>query len=380
MNTPAVRRISRDTIDANQGGKIALSGRLVLMDEASTVIPQGVLYMDKGNIVAVTEAGAPCPVGFESVSIINSRGTIFPGLIELHNHLAYNALRLWDVPKPYTNRDQWARIPDYRKLISGPMQIIGKTPELVPSLIRYVECKSLLGGVTTSQGIQLFSNAGIRRFYRGLVRNVEQTDEKGLPEAVTRVADIDARDAGRFLGRLKKASCFLLHLSEGVDETARKHFLALQISDQDWAIGPQLAGIHCAGLAEEDFKIYGEKQGAMIWSPLSNLLLYGKTARIKSAKKAGVRIGIGSDWSPSGSKNLFGELKVARLVSQAEGDVFSDRDIVSMATRQAAAILQWDAALGSLEAGKRADLLVISGATGDPYESVVTAKETSIRL
>jgi hypothetical protein len=380
MNTPAVRRTSRDTIDVNHGEKIALSGRLVLMDEASTVISQGVLYMDKGNIVAATEARVRCPLGFESVPVIDSRGTIFPGLIELHNHLAYNALRLWDVSKPYTNRDQWARIPDYRKLISGPMQIIGKTPELVPSLIRYVECKSLLGGVTTSQGIQLFSNAGIRRFYRGLVRNVEQTDEKELPEADTRVADIDARDAGRFLDRLKKASCFLLHLSEGVDETARKHFLALQISGQDWAIGPQLAGIHCAGLVEEDFKIYGAKQGAMIWSPLSNLLLYGKTARIKSAKEAGVRIGIGSDWSPSGSKNLLGELKVARLVSQAEGAVFSDRDIVSMATRQAAAILQWDAVLGSLEAGKRADLLVISGTVGDPYESLVMAKETSIRL
>lgn len=73
-----------------------------------------------------------------------------------------------------------------------------------------------------------------------------------------------------------------------------------------------------------------------------------------------VRIGIGSDWSHSGSKNLLGELKVARLVSQAMGSVFSDRDIVAMATRDAASILQWEAVLGSLEASKRADLIVIS--------------------
>jgi hypothetical protein len=103
---------------------------------------------------------------------------------------------------------------------------------LVPALIRYVECKSLLGGVTTSQGIQLFSNAGIRRYYRGIVRNVEQTDEDALPEADTRVDDIDAKDAKRFLKRLEKTTCFLLHLSEGIDERARKHFLALQISDE----------------------------------------------------------------------------------------------------------------------------------------------------
>ncbi|MDO9469588.1 MAG: amidohydrolase family protein [Nitrosomonas sp.] len=260
------------------------------------------------------------------------------------------------------------------------MQIIGKSPESVPALIRYVECKSLLGGVTTSQGIQLFSNAGIRRFYRGIVRNVEQTDEKDLPEADTRIADVEAKNASRFFERLQKATCFLLHLSEGVDETANKHFQSLRIADEKWAINQQLAGIHCAGLKEKDFDILGKEKGAMIWSPMSNLLLYGETAKIKAAKEAGVRIGIGSDWSPSGSKNLLGELKVARLVSQAMGSVFSDRDILAMATRNAASILQWDAVLGSLEAGKRADLVVISQESGDPYESILQAKETAIRL
>lgn len=375
-----VRKGSGIPIDPLTGPKLAVSGRLVLMDSAFTVIPRGVIYIERGNIAAVTDAEAPVPTGFEGIPIVQSGGTIFPGLIELHNHLAYNALRLWDVPKTYTNRNQWAGIPAYRKLISGPMQIIGKTPELVPALIRYVECKSLLGGVTTSQGIQLFSNAGIRRFYRGVVRNVEQTDEPELPEAVTRIADIDAREAARFWERLQKATCFLLHLSEGVDEAARKHFRALQISDDKWAIGKQLAGIHCAGLTEDDFTIYGEHQGAMIWSPLSNLLLYGKTAQIKAAKNAAVRIGIGSDWSPSGSKNLLGELKVARLVSQEFGSVFSDREIVSMATSNAAAILHWDTALGSVEVGKRADLLIVSGVTGDPYQGLLHAKETDIRL
>lgn len=260
------------------------------------------------------------------------------------------------------------------------MQIIGKSPELVPALIRYVECKSLLGGVTTNQGIQLFSNARIRRFYRGVVRNVEQTNEKDLPEEDTRVADVEAKNANRFFERLQKATCFLLHLSEGVDETANKHFQSLRIADEKWAINKQLAGIHCSGLKEKDFDILGKEKGAMIWSPMSNLLLYGETAKIKAAKEAGVRIGIGSDWSPSGSKNLLGELKVARLVSQAMESVFSDRDIVAMATRNAASILQWDAVLGSLEAGKRADLMVIPRDSGDPYESIFQAKETAIRL
>jgi len=367
-------------IDPLEGPKLALAGRIVVMDEAFTVVPSGVIYIDKGSIVAVQDAAAPAPPGFGSVPVVDTGGTLFPGLIELHNHLSYNALPLWDVPRKFANRDQWSGTDEYRKLISGPMQVVGKSPSLLPALVRYVECKSLLGGVTTSQGIQLFSNAGVRRFYRGIVRNVEQTDEAELPEAATRVADIEARDARLFLARLLKQSCFLLHLSEGIGETARRHFLALQISDEEWAISKQLAGIHSAALEREDFELLARKQGAMVWSPLSNLLLYGDTAKIKAAKAAGVRIGIGPDWSPSGSKNLLGELKVARLVSQAQGGIFRDRDIVRMATSGAASLIQWEKVLGTLEAGKRADILVIDGKAGDPYAALIEAKETSIKL
>jgi hypothetical protein len=111
------------------------------------------------------------------------------------------------------------------------------------------------------------------------------------------------------------------------------------------------------------------------------LLLYGSTARVEEAKRAGVRIGLGSDWSPSGSKNLLGELKVAWLYSKHLLDgLFSARDLVAMATRDAAAILKWQDALGTLETSKRADLIVVAGKTGDPYAALIKAKETDVRL
>jgi 5-methylthioadenosine/S-adenosylhomocysteine deaminase len=179
-----------DPIDVLDGPKIVLAGRIVTMDAAFSLLPNGRLYIEKGGIVAIQEDSAPAPAGFASAQVIDTAGTIYPGLIELHNHLAYNALQLWDVPKRYANRDQWAGIPEYRKRISGPMKIIGMSPGLLPALIRFVEVKCLLGGVTTSQGIELYSNAGIRRYYRGIVRNVEQTDEPDLPEAKTKIADV----------------------------------------------------------------------------------------------------------------------------------------------------------------------------------------------
>ncbi len=91
-------------------------------------------------------------------------------------------------------------------------------------------------------------------------------------------------------------------------------------------------------------------------------------------------MGLGSDWAPSGSKNLLGELKVATLANQAQGEPFTAQELVAMATANGARILRWDQELGTIEPGKRADLLVIAGQQGDDYERLIQARETDIHL
>jgi len=370
----------KPVIDPAQGPQIVLGGQIVTMNAARRVIRDGLLYIDKGAIIGVVAKGDPAPAGFEKAPVVDTKGTIFPGLIELHNHLSYNLLRLWAVPKKYSNRGQWAGIPEYRSKISGPMKLLGGRPDLLAALVRYVECKCLLAGTTTSQGIELFSNAGARRFYRGIVRNVEQTNDPNLPEAGTRIPDVDAKDGASFLARISQKKCYLLHLAEGLDTTARKHFLSLQFKPGQWAIAPSLAGIHCAGMLKEDFEIMAAKGASMVWSPLSNMLLYGGTAPVADVLASGVRMGIGSDWSPSGSKSLLGELKVAHLYSANHGGLLSDLQILELATVNAAAILGWHNHLGSLEVSKCADLLVLDGKTDDPYGALIHANEDSIHL
>jgi 5-methylthioadenosine/S-adenosylhomocysteine deaminase len=371
--------------DGATAGTFALSGSVATMNATFDVIDPGTVYVKDGAIVAVQPAAAPAPAGFAGVAPLAAGGAIYPGLIELHNHLAYNVLPLWQVPKLYHDRDQWRGTVDYEKLISRPMGLLGKMPAAVLAICRYVECKCLLGGVTTSQGIRLVSDAGISKYFRGAIRTVEQpAADPRLPAAQALISDPDATDPKKFWAALqtqdKKGGGYLLHLSEGTDASARKHFLSLQIAPGTWAIDRALAGIHCAALQPADFTVMAAHQGAMIWSPFSNLLLYGKTADVAAARAAGVAIGLGPDWSPSGSKSLFGELKVAKLWSDNNGSVFSARDLVAMATRDAAAILRWDGALGSIEAGKRADLLVAAVAGADPYAGLLAAAETAIRL
>ncbi len=350
------------------------------MNDARAVVPDGRVYIDKGDIVAVKAAGDPAPDGFVGAPVLTTGGTVYPGLIELHNHLSYDVLPAWTVPKAFTNRGQWDNRPDYRENVTGPMAVLGRHAGFIEAIVRYVEAKCLVAGTTTSQGLTLTSNQSIIHHYRGIVRNVEQTADPVLPNADTRVADVDPGSAAAFLTRLESVSTLLLHLSEGVDDVARQRFERLKISGRKWAITPALAGIHCAGLQRTDFDKMARRGGQMVWSPFSNLLLYGATARIAQAKRAGMLIALGSDWSPSGSKNLLGELKIARIVNASLRQPFASDELVAMATINPARILKWDHAIGTVEATKRADLIVIEGTGPDDYNHLIGATEADVSL
>jgi 5-methylthioadenosine/S-adenosylhomocysteine deaminase len=364
-------------------GRWALRGRIVTMAARGDVLDRGTIYIDADRIAAVLPADQPPPQAFADVTAIDSAGTIYPGLIELHNHLSYNILPLWQVPKAYKNRDEWQNAAAYKSSVTGPMSAIALADNgtLLPAVVRYVESKCLLAGVTTSQGITLSNWSGtIHRYYKGVLRTAEIGAPPVLPLAHSKIPDIDAKDWAKFEHELQTASCFLLHLSEGIDAAARNHFLALRNAQNQWAIEPSLAGIHCTALNADDFRIMAQHQAHVVWSPLSNLLLYGKTTDIDAATNAGMLIALGSDWSPSGSKNLLGELKVAKVVTGQFGLGLTDFDIAAMVTRNPAQILNWHNSLGTLISGKLADLLVISGVSDDPYLHLIKAREDDVIL
>jgi imidazolonepropionase-like amidohydrolase len=369
--------------------RYALRGRIVTMDaknpaDKDTVIADGVIYIADGVIADITRAGAPVPAAFTDAPLIATRGTIYPGLMELHNHLSYNALPLWTVSGTYSNNSQWRNAEAKRKLISGPMSLLNDAGGYLGAIVRYVETKCLVAGVTTSQGLTLIGAGGLPKKYRGIVRNCEEPDDAALPKAAHRIDDIDGAGGVQPKDFKKKLAgltgSFLLHLSEGIDPAARKHFLALQIENEDWAITPALVGIHSAGLLPEDFPILKANGGSMVWSPLSNMMLYGETAHMDAAKANQVLIALGADWSPSGSKNLLAELKIARLYSKLHGNLFTDAELVRMVTANPARMLKWFDKLGSIEKGKLADLLVIRGQAADSYRKLVTCNEMDVSM
>jgi cytosine/adenosine deaminase-related metal-dependent hydrolase len=111
----------------------------------------------------------------------------------------------------------------------------------------------------------------------------------------------------------------------------------------------------------------------VVWSPQSNLRLYGETTDAATALTLGVAMALGADWLPSGSQSLLGELKVARRVLAGRGQPLSSRRLVDMVTAEAARVAGLDDVLGTLAAGRAADLVVFERRRADPWDNVVDA-------
>ena len=363
-------------VDGTAERLTVLAGRIVTMDASSTIHPAGFVCIKGKSISEVAPDAASIPAEFATTKPVETSGTIYPGLIELHNHLPYNMIPIWDVPQRYTNRNIWrSDFARYLPEVSWPATVLGKNTDLdyQRAIVRFVECRSLFGGVTTAQG-----SSGNGEYYKGLVRNVEAPLEQGWPAAQGQTLDYRSEQIeSDLLPKLGINRPFFYHLSEGTDADALQRFLDLDCGPKGWAINKNLIPIHCVALAATHMQRLSLAAG-MVWSPLSNFLLYGRTADVTAAKNAGVRIALGSDWGPSGSKNLLGELKIARIVSRELGDVFSDEDLVRMVTTNPASMLGWDAHIGSIEKGKRADLLVLADKVELPYSQLINARENQI--
>lgn len=368
-----------EALNAFDSPRLALRGRIVTM--AEDVIEDGVLYIEDGVITAVQQADAAAPENFDGIDLIETDGTMYPGMLDLHNHLVYNVLAVWEVPKQYKNRNQWQKAMSYAEQVKAPMGAMASHPDTIPAIVRYVETKALVSGTTAVQGMRSRFQA-TSPYFTGAVRNFESTGDKNLPAALTRIGDVktdDPEDVQKFRNSLDRASqknaAMFYHLCEGVDELTRGHYTALAGEN---LVGKSMAAIHCLALNDDDFTQFDGFGSHIVWSPFSNTLLYGSTIDPKRLESR--KFTVGCDWSPSGSKNLLEELKVAWLTVEANEAKVSAKALVEGVTKTAAVAVGWDKKLGTLEEGKYADVVVIAGKDDDPYEHLIFATERDVRL
>jgi 5-methylthioadenosine/S-adenosylhomocysteine deaminase len=357
---------------------LVVTGHLVTFDPPGSEIRDGALYIDRDGIIqAVQRRTEPAPSGFEGAARAETDGLIYPGLIDLHNHIAYNCLPLWIAPDrttPWTSREQWPRDPDYKPSVSLPANALchadGK------AVLKYVETKAVVGGVTAIQG-----SAKVGRVFEGwMVRNVEDetfgTGRKTVNQSVLRFTSPAQYEVAR--RDLDAGHAFLYHLCEGTDPRLLADYDSVRDHD---VLAPKFLGIHATALGTPQFTQWHSRGGTVVWSPFSNIWLYGTTTDVVAARAAGMRICLGADWSPSGSKNLLGELKVADLHSRTQlGGAFSPQELCAMATCNPADALGWQDKLGRLRPGLHGDFVAVRDRGEDAYRTLIDSTEADVLL
>jgi cytosine/adenosine deaminase-related metal-dependent hydrolase len=357
---------------------LVVTGHMVTFDPPGAEIADGALYIDRDGIIqAVQQRTDPAPSGFEQASRAETNGLVYPGLIDLHNHIAYNCLPLWIAPDrttPWTSREQWPRDQDYKPSVSLPANALCQADG--KAVLKYVETKAIVGGVTAIQG-----SAKVGRVFEGwMVRNVEDetfgTGTKTVNQSVLRFTSAAQYAAAK--NDLGEGHAFLYHLAEGTDPGLLTDYDNLR--DQD-VLAPKFLGIHSTALGQAQFTEWHSRGGSVVWSPFSNTWLYGATTDVLAARAAGMRICLGADWSPSGSKNLLGELKVADLHSRTQlGSALSPQELCAMATCNPADALGWSDKLGRLRPGLHGDFVAVRDRKEDPYRTLIDTTEPDILL
>jgi 5-methylthioadenosine/S-adenosylhomocysteine deaminase len=313
------------------------------------------------------------------VRVLETDGVILPGLLDLHGHPEFNVFAAWEPPKLYANRYAWRRSKPYQALVRDPQNVL--LTQLPPKTqTRYAEVRALVGGVTGIQGASGASSASSEP----LVRNIDQwafgahrarsmidlpSGSFGLPSYQAVMKRIEADDV----------NAFYLHLSEGKrgDAVSAKEFQRFL----DLGAATSVTNIiHGSALTADDLHKVAELGCRLVWSPQSNLRLYGETTLAGEAIAAGMPVALGADWLPSGSTSLLGEMKVARRELARQGHPIAAADLVAMVTSVAAQVAGLGEHLGSIAVGRPADLIVLERHHSDPYESVCLADPSWVEL
>lgn len=209
-------------------------------------------------------------------------------------------------------------------------------------IVKFVE-SFLKAKPTKRNGLRLFSNNGNFRYHysvRGFLFK-------------------DQNKRNNFLNKGKTGEySYVVHLAEGKPED---QFTAEEFPIAKWMgyANRGLVIIHGLGLDDKALDLSKGKNIPFVWSPVSNLLLYNQTIDLKKFVEKGIQISLAPDWSPSGTKNMLDELKVAKKLFKSQGVKITDRQLVDMAISNPAKAVNLDNDMGSLDVGKLANFFLL---------------------
>ena len=367
--------------------KIAIvNAQIVTVDKDSSIIENGSLVVGAdGTIRAI----APGHIAHNATEVIDARGAIvMPGLINSHTHLGMTLFR--GLGDDMSLEDFLARL--------MPAEVKVLNYAAVHAGTELAALESLLGGITTSLDMYYLPDAALEVANSSLMRiqtgpNFLETDGPEPLKFADRLSWAKKwlaapRDSAGSTGWVAPHSTYLLDekqlrtLAELASEfEARIHVHAAETVGEMKLVANRHGGrtpiqvladtkllrrsvlAHGVHLSDNDIALIASNSATVVHCPASNFKLASGVARILDLQRAGVNIALGTDGPASGNDlDLWIAIRLAGYMQKTmakDPSVLPAVDLVRMATINGAKALQLDHIIGSLEVGKRADLIVL---------------------
>jgi hypothetical protein len=361
------------------GSALLVRGALLLPDRT---LENGQLLVAGGKIACADCDCSKAAGASDATQLACAKGVVSPGLINPHDHIAWALARPVPVPPTvrYDHRHEW------RTGKNGKPEVKYPKSNNSNDAIAWGEARMVMGGATATMS---------EGDAPGLLRNLD-SDNIGLGKPAAQGKTFPLGDSsGQLLAQscsyptipsattIAGAGAYVPHVAEGVGPEARNEFLCLA-GKQPGGVDATLANaafIHSVGLSTIDILDLAGGSTAVIWSPRSNVSLYGFTARVTLMDRLGVRIALGTDWTISGSMNMLRELGCADYLSRVHyGGYFPRWRLWAMATANAAAAQGVGDVIGQLKEGYFADLAIFDGSKRSAHDAVIEAGAADVLL
>ena len=366
-------------------------GAEVLLPEESRE-NQGVHVRFNGGLGAVGDFDA-VRTAFPDAAVLDCRdaAVLSPGFINAHEHPGYSyAFPNAGLNPGYVHRDEWRLGTNGALPLPIPARIDYKPGDpRSAAILLAMELRHLLGGATAIAGPGGLPGV-VRNIYRhrrpGDIELYDyEADVEVFPFSFQVVEDLREECAGGPIHRFDWAAgddlsfmAFAPHVGEGRKtscaaraEVAR-YMTRVQRRDRRYSL------VHGVATDREDYAVMREFDVTLVWSPRSNLALYGETVDIGAALDSGLRVALSTDWSPSGSFTMREEVACARRAAAVAGISLSADALWRMSTVNGAYALGLEDRFGAIKPGLRADLILVAHAGGDPHDAVLTATHREV--
>ncbi|MFQ5710356.1 MAG: amidohydrolase [Candidatus Geothermarchaeales archaeon] len=350
------------------------------------LIKEGAVAIHDGRITFVGEASK---ARFRAEEKIEGRGMVaLPGFVNCHTHVPMTLLRgiVEDMPLRRWLED-----------VVWPLEANLRPEDVYHGAL--LGCLEMVKhGVTTFSDMYFYEDSvakaalevGMRGFLApGLieVRDPEGA-RRGLKETIARAGKFNNKEgliryqfgphatytcSPEFLREVRRAASehgigIHLHLAESkemVEEVRKRHGLhQVELLEEIGFLGPDVLAAHCIYLGEGGVEALARHGVKVSHNPVANMKLAQGMAPVAELLEAGVTVGLGTDGPASNNTlDLLGDARIAALLQKIrlmDPTVLPARKVLEMATRGGAAVLGGEDRFGSLEAGKRADVILLN--------------------